>query len=128
MDFNGSCALITGASSGIGEVFARELARRGASVVLAARTVSKLDALAEELRKHPGISVDVVPVDLSLPGAGAELASTLQRRGVEIDVLVNNAGFGLFAPLHEADPDRTGDEHRPSRPHRHRHPLRRKAW
>ena len=103
MDFNGSRALVTGASSGIGEVFARELARRGANLILAARTESKLDALAAQLREPSRISVDVLPVDLSQPGAGRRLVKDLAGRGLEPDVLVNNAGFGLFAPLHQAD-------------------------
>jgi uncharacterized protein len=110
MDFNGSRALVTGASSGIGEVFARELARRGANLVLAARTRSKLDALADEIRGATGATVEVVAIDLSGPGAGAQLAAELEQAGLEIDVLINNAGFGVFAPLHEADPKRIAEE------------------
>jgi short-subunit dehydrogenase len=107
MDFNGSTALVTGASSGIGEVFARELAKRGANLVLVARSRDKLEALAEKLRGSSGASVEVLSRDLSEPGAGAALAAELAERGARIDVLVNNAGFGLFGELHEVDPTST---------------------
>jgi short-subunit dehydrogenase len=110
MDFKGSWALVTGASSGIGEVFARELAARGANLVLVARSQDRLEALAQELRDRFRVSVDVLACDLSGPGAGATLAARLAERGRQIDVLVNNAGFGLFAPLHEADPARIAQE------------------
>jgi short-subunit dehydrogenase len=110
MEFEGSRALVTGASSGLGEVFARELAARGADLVLVARSRDKLEALAEELRARPGVSVEVLACDLSVPGAGAGLAARLDERGVRIDVLVNNAGFGLFGLLHEVDPARASQQ------------------
>ena len=110
MDFNGQRALVTGASSGIGEVFARQLAERGANLVLAARTQDKLDALAQELQERFGPSVEVRACDLSEPGAGAALAARLAERDVRIDVLINAAGFGLFGQLHEADPARTSQQ------------------
>jgi short-subunit dehydrogenase len=107
MDFTGTRALVTGASSGIGMVFARELARRGANLVLAARSGDKLEALARELR--PAVAVDVVATDLSEPGAGIALAAGLAGPD-QVDVLVNNAGFGLFGPLHESDPHRIAQQ------------------
>ena len=110
MEFNGSRALVTGASSGIGAVFARELVNRGASPVLVARSQDRLEALAAELRDHSGVSIDVLACDLSEPGAGAALAAGLAERGVRVDVLVNNAGFGLFGQLHETDPARTAQQ------------------
>ncbi len=110
MDFKGSWALVTGASSGIGVVFARELAQRGANLVLVARSQDRLEVLAQELRGRFGVSVEVLACDLSEPGAGAGMAARLAERGRQIDVLVNNAGFGLFAPLHEADPARIAQE------------------
>lgn len=110
MDFNGNRALVTGASSGIGEVFARELMQRGANLVLVARSREKLDALAEELRSRSGVTVDVLTCDLSEPGAGTALAARLAERDLRIDVLINNAGFGLFGPLHELDPVRTAQQ------------------
>ena len=107
MDFKGNRALVTGASSGIGEVFASELAKRGANLVLVARSLDKLEALADRLRGRFGVSVEVLVCDLSEPGAGAALAARLAERGARTDVLINNAGFGLFGQLHEADPART---------------------
>jgi short-subunit dehydrogenase len=103
MDFKGRVALVTGASSGIGAAFARELASRGADVVLVARSQDKLVALAEELSAQFGVTADVAVADLAAPGAADKLASQLSRLDRQIDVLVNNAGFGLFAQLHEAD-------------------------
>jgi short-subunit dehydrogenase len=103
MEFKGCRALVTGASSGMGEVFARELARRGADLVLAARSRGKLEELASELRASAHVTVHVEVADLSEPGAGQALADRLAEQDLRIDVLVNNAGFGLFGPLHEAD-------------------------
>jgi short-subunit dehydrogenase len=110
MDFKGSCAVVTGGSSGIGEIFARELAERGANLVLVARSQDKLEALALELRGSFPVSVEVVACDLSEPGAGTRLAAQLAERGLQIDVLVNNAGFGMFGQLHDADPARTSQQ------------------
>jgi short-subunit dehydrogenase len=104
MEYKGQRALVTGASAGIGAVFARELARRGADLVLVARSQGKLAALAEELSDSYGVAVDVVAADLAKPSAATELAESPRARDLQIDILVNNAGFGLFAPLDEADP------------------------
>ncbi|MFF3327761.1 SDR family NAD(P)-dependent oxidoreductase [Streptomyces sp. NPDC002889] len=98
--FTGQRALITGASSGIGAAFADELARRGADLVLVARSQDKLTALADRLAPLHGVDVQVVTADLAAPGAGERLAAETAARGLQIDVLVNNAGFathGLFA-------------------------------
>ncbi len=103
MDYNGQRALVTGASSGIGAAFARELARRGADLVLVARSEDKLTALAEELRASFGVGADVAVADLAEPSAASDLAAELRARDLSIDILVNNAGFGLFALLHQAD-------------------------
>jgi short-subunit dehydrogenase len=104
IDFTGMCALVTGASSGIGEVFAAELATRGCDLVLVARSEPKLDVLAERLRTTTGARVVVHALDLAEPGAGAHLARTLGESGLQVDVLVNNAGVGAYAPIQEADP------------------------
>jgi short-subunit dehydrogenase len=103
MNYKAQRALVTGASSGIGEVFARELARRGANLVLVARSQDKLTALADELSASFGVATDVVVADLAKPSAGSDVAAELRGRDLQIDILVNNAGFGLFALLHEAD-------------------------
>lgn len=90
-DFAGKTTLVTGASGGIGEAFARELSRRGAKVVLVARSEDKLRALSTELG-----SAHVVALDLGKAGAAHRLFEEVTRLGLEVDVLVNNAGFGLY--------------------------------
>jgi short-subunit dehydrogenase len=86
-------ALITGASAGIGTALAREYARRGRALVLSARRVDRLEALAAELRKQ--VDCVVLPADLEDPDAPSRLCTTLRERGIEIGILVNNAGYGL---------------------------------
>jgi uncharacterized protein len=103
MNYSGQRALVTGASSGIGAAFARELARRGADLVLVARSQDKLSALADELHASFGVAADVAVADLAKPSAASDLAAELRRRDLRIDILVNNAGFGLFALLQDAD-------------------------
>ena len=95
-------ALITGASGGIGEALARELAKSKHDLVLVARSEGKLRALADELSTAHGITADVLNADLAAPGAGVALADRLAGR--RIDVLVNNAGFGDYGPFAEAHP------------------------
>lgn len=87
-------SLITGASSGIGECFARALASKGRNVVLVARSSDKLSALAAEIRSTYKILAEPMSMDLSEPGAGERLAQLTGERGFEIDLLINNAGFG----------------------------------
>jgi len=89
-----SFALITGASSGIGECFARALARRGRNLVLAARSEDRLRQLASDLQREHNIRAEVVAMDLSLRDAAAQLASVLTERNLAIGLLVNNAAFG----------------------------------
>src|SRR5712691_362159 len=86
-------ALVTGASGGIGADLARELARHGHDLVLAARGVAAMEVLAVELRSL-GIDVTVIAANLARPGAAAALADDIARRGLLVDVLVNNAGLG----------------------------------
>lgn len=86
-------ALVTGASAGLGEQFARLLARDGHDVVLVARSAARLEPIAERLRVHK-ITPHVIPVDLSVPGAGAELYAAVKAKGLEVSCLVNNAGYG----------------------------------
>jgi short-subunit dehydrogenase len=103
MNYKGQRALVTGASSGIGASFARELARRGADLVLVARSRDKLTTLAADLNRSFGVAADVAVVDLARHSAAEDLAAELSGRDLQIDILVNNAGFGLFAPLGQAD-------------------------
>lgn len=88
-------ALVTGASAGIGEAFARELAARRHNLVLTARREDRLSTLAAELTRAHGIAVDTIAADLAEPAAVAGLCAELERRGIAIDVLVNNAGYGV---------------------------------
>ena len=88
-------ALVTGASAGIGEAFARELARRGHDLVLTARRADRLEKLAAELRDRHGIEAIVAPLDLARPDGPEALVAALEAQGLSIDVLINNAGYGV---------------------------------
>jgi short-subunit dehydrogenase len=90
-----SWVLITGASSGFGEEFARQYAAQGHSLVLVARRLDRLRALAEALRQQFHTEVVVEQVDLSDIEAVLQLHQRLGERGIEIDILINNAGHGL---------------------------------
>src|SRR5271166_2811758 len=94
-------ALVTGASRGLGMAFARELAQRGSNLVLVARAQEPLEALASELRHSHQVSVVVIQADLSCAGAGQGLAAKLAGDGIAVDLLVNNAGFGLRGEFRE---------------------------
>jgi hypothetical protein len=88
-------ALITGASRGLGMAFARALAERHCNLVLVARSAEPLHAFANELRRSTPVSVIAIQVDLSFPGAVQILTEQLSNGQIPIDLLVNNAGFGL---------------------------------
>ena len=90
-----SWVLVTGASSGFGEEFARQYAAQGRPLVLVARRIEKLQALATELRQQYRIDVVVEQVDLSAITAVVDLHQRLRERGIAIDILINNAGHGL---------------------------------
>lgn len=96
---NKSWVLITGASSGFGEEFARQYASQGHSLVLVARRLDRLQALAEGLRRQFNTEVVVEQVDLSDIPAVVELHRRLRERGIAIDILINNAGHGLQGPF-----------------------------
>lgn len=101
-------ALITGASSGIGAVFAREYASRGHDLVIAARRTDRLEALAAEITEAHGVSVRVIASDLSVPGAAKKLATAVGK--TPIDVLVNNSGWGHMGAFATEDLDGIADE------------------
>jgi short-subunit dehydrogenase len=88
-------ALITGASAGIGAAFARAYAARGLDVALVARRLERLEALAGELRRDHGVEALPIAADLSAPEAHRPVMAALDERGRHVDVLVNNAGFGI---------------------------------
>lgn len=100
---NSKTVLITGASSGIGLQLARLFARDGYSLVLVARSQSRLEALAEELNPLTGKPVVVLPADLSKPGAAAWIETQLKAMDIQIDILVNNAGTQVYASFANAD-------------------------
>ncbi len=101
--------MITGASSGIGLEVARQLAEEGVSLVLVARRKERLKALARELKESTGSEVRVIPKDLARPGAGKELFETTEQESIEIDYLVNNAGFGGYGAFREREWDKDRD-------------------
>ena len=88
-------SLITGASAGIGAAFARALAVRGHDVVLTARRTDRLETLATDLRAAHGVNATVLTNDLAAPDAVEQLYQDLDRRGLKVDWLVNNAGYGV---------------------------------
>jgi short-subunit dehydrogenase len=88
-------ALVTGASAGIGAAIARELARRGYDLVLTARRAERLNELAAELESEYGSRTTVIPGDLARPETPASIVAALEDRGLEVDMLVNNAGYGV---------------------------------
>ena len=92
--FKGATVLVTGASSGIGEAFARNLANRGANLILTARSEDKLSQIAKELSEKHGIHVHLFPGDLSQPNAPQQLWEQVRSASLSVDVLINNAGFG----------------------------------
>ena len=94
-NYRGSTALITGASSGLGEQFAETLAARGCSVILVARSDAALDALATRLTATYGVAAYALRADLADPFAPAVLHDDVSRLGLKVDMLINNAGFGL---------------------------------
>jgi len=99
-------AIVTGASNGIGEEVARELAERGWNLVLTARSLPALEILAEELERTHRIRTLIVPLDLAEPEASKVLEDETEGAGLRIDLLVNNAGFGVFGGFLESPVDR----------------------
>lgn len=99
-------ALITGASSGIGEVFARRLAAEGVDLVLVARRRDRLEALAAELTQAHGVAAYPIGMDLARAGSGTEVKGIVETHGIEVGILVNNAGFGSLGIFTRLEPDR----------------------
>ncbi|WP_339203194.1 SDR family oxidoreductase [Paenibacillus sp. FSL K6-3182] len=110
MTIQGKWSLITGASSGIGEQFARQLAKQGSNLVLVARSKSKLDSLASELRKKYGIKAEVITMDLAKEGAPSEIFQQCRFLKVDIELLINNAGFATHGLFEEVSGERQHEE------------------
>jgi len=104
-EHRGQWVLITGASGGIGKEFARVFASQGFSLVLVARTQNKLEALAGELERRYGTTVQVIPADLSQAGSAQRVYDELLRRDIRVEQLVNNAGAGKQSRVVDAEPD-----------------------
>ena len=98
--------LITGASSGIGEAFARKLAARGHNLLLVARTEEKLIALCNDLGRSANIRAQFVAMDIAEAHAPQRLFEETTKRDLQIDFLINNAGFGSMGDFAQLDPDR----------------------
>jgi uncharacterized protein len=110
VDLKGCCALITGASSGIGREFARQLAGRASSLVLVARRLERLEELRDELtKKNSNLNVHCRAVDLSKANEVEELCAWLETEKIAIDFLINNAGLGDRGPFATADPRRVSE-------------------
>jgi len=107
VDLKGCCALITGASAGIGREFARQLASRAGSLVLVARRLDRLEELRDELtKKDPNLNVHCRAVDLSSSSEVEELCAWLSGEQIAIDFLINNAGLGDRGSFATAEPER----------------------
>jgi short-subunit dehydrogenase len=95
--------LITGASGGIGEEFAKIFAAKGSDLVLAARSGDKLERLAASLREQHKVQVETLAIDLAAADSAPRVAAFLEERKLEIGILINNAGYGTFGPFAECD-------------------------
>lgn len=104
--WQGQWAVITGASSGIGAEFARQLAAAGTNLVLTARRADRLQALAEALRGRHGVQIETVTADLENPAAPEQIHRFTTEKGLTISLLINNAGFGSFGEFHTLDSSR----------------------
>ncbi|MGH9639283.1 MAG: SDR family NAD(P)-dependent oxidoreductase, partial [Bryobacteraceae bacterium] len=107
--WKGKWALVTGASAGIGRSLAEQLAAGGANLVLTARRVDRLQQLAAELTAKYGIDVEVFAADLTRAEAPAAIHAFTEGKRLEIELLINNAGFGVFGRTHEIEESRLMD-------------------
>lgn len=96
-------ALITGASSGIGEEFAKQLAAKKTNLILVARSLNKLEELASKLQQQHSINAEVIAQDLTEPAAGKIVYESIQQQGLNVDLLINNAGFGDYGAFSDRD-------------------------
>ena len=103
-NYQGKTALVTGASSGMGEIFAQELAKRGMNVILLARSEDKLRALAAILQQEYHVRTEVIVADLSQEHIAQKIFDTVEQMDLTVDLLVNNAGFLNYGPFEHISP------------------------
>lgn len=101
--WSGKWAVVTGASAGIGLALADELAAARANLVLTARRKDRLESLASRLQSNHGVKVEIFPADLAKPTAPDQIRTYTQAKSLEIELLINNAGFGSYGRFHESD-------------------------
>ena len=101
--WSGKWAFVTGASAGIGLALAEELASAGANLVLTARRKERLESLGARLQRDHNVKTHILPADLADPSTPLQIRTFTDAKGLEIELLVNNAGFGSYGPFHEAD-------------------------
>jgi uncharacterized protein len=108
-DLAGKWALVTGASSGLGVDFARQLAQMGCNLILVARREELLQEVAAEVAGQYGVQAEVIALDLAQPEAPQQLYDRLQADGKQVNVLINNAGYGLYGEFLSLDWERERD-------------------
>ena len=108
-EWKGKWSLVTGASAGIGKALAEELAAGGTHLILTARRRDRLEELATHLRSKFRIQAEIFEADLSKPSAPQEIFNFTQEKGIAVDLLINNAGFGQFGELTTVDTQRLLD-------------------
>ena len=108
-DWKGKWALVTGASAGIGVALAKQLAAKGTHLVLTARRHDRLEELARTLQQSQGVRTEVFAADLSRPEAPRQIYDFTKQKGIEIDLLINNAGFGQYGELTAVETQRLLD-------------------
>src|SRR5688500_13372612 len=104
-----STAVVTGASSGMGVEMARELAKRGQNVTIVARREDRLRSLAEELERDHGVRADVVAADVSTTEGRRAMVDAIAANGREVEILINNAGYGSAGLFQELDPEKEAE-------------------
>lgn len=105
-NLQGKTALVTGASSGLGVDFARHLAARGCNLILVARRENQLRVVQEEIGQRYGVEVQIIPMDLAADNAPQALYDQIKAEGKQVDVLINNAGYGLYGQFTEIEWER----------------------
>lgn len=99
----GKWALVTGASAGIGSALAEQLAISGANLVITARRRERLETLGKRLQAEYAIQVEILPTDLAKSGMLTQIRTFTDTKGIEIELLINNAGFGAYRPFHQSN-------------------------